>query len=299
MHVLILRAKGWLYAHFLYALKSYGPANIRFKKSLGLSEIKINPPCAPKVYQRLYRYLEGVLPVGTKSRTRAPATNKLLATPSPSPIKQKRASKPGTNIEIVARRNQAQHESQAPLSESGWIMPAIRVFCKDLNAPAAPPHVFAGVLSVLTLTPPIKITNEHFTEAKSANGGMSGLLIATCLLVCARLSGVRTHPDDYQRRRDAGLKLLNQSFPQGEACAEDVNRWLRRIRDEGWTRLDWFTNIKEGAGLEIERGSPNSEEPPHIDGATEQEETPRIRRGLISMARVEEISIQAGIGTMV
>lgn len=178
-------------------------------------------------------------------------------------------------------------------------MPAIRRLCTALEAPAAPPHIFAGVSSILTL--PAPLPSGTATRGEPKKDKIPALMVAVYLFVITRLSGVEITPGEYSQVTSAALKILD-SAEVGKAQTEDVNgedvgEWLREIRDRGWTSLDWFENIGEGTGLDLD-GSKVVDGASEDDLGSEQEKLP-VAQGLISLDRSKKNTLQAGLGTMV
>lgn len=178
-------------------------------------------------------------------------------------------------------------------------MPMIRRLCSALEAPAAPPHVFAGVSSILTLPAPLQSVPLRRSEPKKDK--IPAMMVAVYLFVSTRLSGVEITPGEYSQVRGTALEILNR-IDAGEADkevvdGEDVDEWLREIRDRGWTSLDWFENVGEGTGLGLE-GIGVANGSPEADSGSEQEKVP-MRQSLISLDRSKKNTLQAGLGTMV
>jgi hypothetical protein len=69
-----------------------------------------------------------------------------------------------------------------------WIHPTIRGLCKELGAPAAAPHILAGVTTILTLpSPPSSNDGENQKEKKKDK--IPALIAAVYFRVRVRLSG--------------------------------------------------------------------------------------------------------------
>lgn len=178
-------------------------------------------------------------------------------------------------------------------------MPTIRRLCTTLGAPAAPPHVLAGVSSILTLPAPLQ--SETVVGIEPKKDKIPAMVTAVYILVITRLSGVETSADEYSRVRSAALQTLD-SIEAGKAQRENVNgrdvdEWLREIRDREWTSLDWFENIGEGAGLELD-GIGVANEASEDDLGSEQKKTP-VKQTLKGMDKSKKTTLQAGLGTMV
>ena len=180
-------------------------------------------------------------------------------------------------------------------------MPTVRRLCTALGAPAAPPHVFAGVSSILTLPAPLQSSNGAAASSEPKRDKIPAIIIAVYLLVTTRLSGVETSVEDYNRIKSAALRTLNTidagKTVREEIAGKDVDEWLWEIRDRGWTGLDWFANIGEGTGLDVDglRGDNEASE----DGTESEQGRMPVKQSLIGLDKSKKNTLQAGLGTMV
>jgi len=216
-------------------------------------------------------------------------------------------------------------------------MPAVRRLCAALKAPAAPPHVLAGVCSILTLPLPLPVSGlggqgvSYSTGTGTGTGMGTGtadegprkrdkiaaLIIAVFLFVATRLVGRETSGGEYSRRKEIGIQALRGVGGGGGGGGEDgeeiegrdVDGWVREIGARGWQTLDWFANVREGSGLgfgrageegEEEGGEGSVDEGGGESGAVGETVTPVRRRfkGL-ETRNVNVGTLQAGLGTMV
>lgn len=193
-------------------------------------------------------------------------------------------------------------------------MPAIRRLCAALDAPAAAPHVFAGVSSILTL--PLPQHDGPSTGSTGKDGGarkrdkVPALMIAVFLFVATRLVGRETSGGEYCLRKEVGIRALKGvGGEEGEGIeGRDVDAWVREIGARGWQTLDWFGNVREGSGLsDGEGGNGEKEEVMDDEGGEERVEvgepvTP-VRRKVRELGtrdgNVNMGTLQAGLGTMV
>ena len=215
-------------------------------------------------------------------------------------------------------------------------MPAIRVLCEKFGASAAPPHIYAGVSSILTLGIPVQVQGidgstdntmgeGHSQRRKAKNCTKSfskipALIVAVGLIVCACLSGKSTSPDEYAQRKTLGLDSLRGRFPPADAVPgraeqeEDltvddsdtynsahVDAWLREIRDRRLTESDWFKNVGQGTGLSVGNGGEDEdgEEGHHEGNEGEVDEDSWTAMRQLEDGVEEKGYLQAGLGTMV
>ncbi|KAI9679493.1 MAG: hypothetical protein M1817_005515 [Caeruleum heppii] len=244
-------------------------ACLRLKQTLDLPPIQPRPPLPPRVYSKLYRYLNLALQPRRETRsitkpptpTTSPLSSKVPDVPfnndytSPKKGRPVKHARPGRPPKIRPPR-----ESDRPVAVPPWAMSAIRHLCRVFKAPAAPPHVIAGVTSVLTL--PAPFDPDHATERLPTKRDKIPALVVGVFFVFARLVGEPIPPTEYIQWRDTALTELAQWMNQHDAATaevaesenfspEDVNVWLSEMSERGWMRLDWYQNVEQGAGLEI------------------------------------------------
>lgn len=195
-------------------------------------------------------------------------------------------------------RNRASRKRGPLIEPPQWTMPAIRRLCDKLNAPSAPHHVFAGVSSILALV----LSDEIQIKAKldSALNNIPVLIMVVFFAVYARLAAAETPVAVFMEQQETGFEILN-SFAGGGAAEneknqrEDFETLLLAMSQRGWAHMDWFENIKRGAGLELE--SPGGYEGDGDDDgiAAEKDSTSNLR----DRYGEEKDQLQAGLGTMV
>ncbi|KAL8841179.1 MAG: hypothetical protein Q9170_001033 [Blastenia crenularia] len=292
--------------------RSYACAQLaceRLKQSLGLPKIQPRPPCPPKVYQKLYRHLESALPAGTRRTARVAKQPGSATAVKTAPVTPRKPSTTTARTPISAR-NKRKRASALLADVPSWTMPAIRGLCKRLQAPAASPHVYAGVSSILTLPPPNDQSMESDVMQRLRKLSIEALIVAVYILVRTRLSGVETDPHGYSEQRNEAVDILSE-LRQDEASlavfdSSNVDDWMREINRCRWSEMDWFENIGQGAGLGVERaqgtdndGSENSENDGEGDllvskhrSDRETEEKPFLQPGLGTMMqdRVDYLS---------
>lgn len=153
--------------------RTYACAHIackRLEKKLDLDLGRPAPPVKPKVYDRLYKYLDSV--VGTPRRGKSnedvssPKKNGVGRTEVGTPSKAKddvgekstpKRATPSRAEESVARtprtgekRTRDDTEQQDNAKEvPGFVMPLVRSICKSCQTPAAVPHVLVGATAVV------------------------------------------------------------------------------------------------------------------------------------------------------
>ncbi|KAJ5760331.1 Origin recognition complex subunit 6 [Penicillium odoratum] len=311
----------------------------RLTRALKLPPLLGHPPCPPRVYKKLYSYLDRSLSsssvgikrtasgsvAGTPSRSHsihatpskatvggrtpskvAPTPRGLQNTPSKStPLKRSvSVAKLGTPSKSV--RKPTGHPNGISASTvipdaPAWAMTAIRTVCKTLSTPAPrtttwsrppisrtlPPHIFAGVSSILYLTssmssneegideetldflePIVSITNanndEDFKELVYA------MVVAVYFLVLARRrnpaasedgevanEGQKMDKKTFTEMRQTALTSLG--LPNDRRHRDDVDHWIGLIMEQGWAnQQEWFENIPLAGELDGEDEEGNS-----------------------------------------
>ncbi|KAI4284553.1 MAG: hypothetical protein L6R38_001319 [Xanthoria sp. 2 TBL-2021] len=281
----------------------------RLKQSIGLPKISYRPPCPPKAYEKLYRQFDSALSTGARRSNRG---TKLLEPVKPTRVSSTTAwnsVKTSASTPYSAGRKR-KRELAILEQEPPWAMKAIRGLCKQVGAPAAPPHIFAGVSSILTISPPNQdsMTENDLERLRSLS--VESLIVAVYIFVRTRLSGVKTDPSTFSSQRDTALTVLSQLRDGGETSAAidstSVHEWMQEIKRGRWTELDWFANVGEGAGLglddaeathvnESDRGDSDDDEPVvhgNREGRGHGPEKPYLQPGLNTMMqdRVDYLS---------
>ncbi|KAL8903096.1 MAG: hypothetical protein Q9207_004145 [Kuettlingeria erythrocarpa] len=283
--------------------RTYACAHIaceRLKQNLGLPKIQPRPPCPPRVYQKLYRHLDSALAISARRIARAskpaePATpnRTLKATP------RKPATTPTRTP--ASARNKRKREATIFDNIPSWVMAAIRVLCRRLDAPSAPPHIFSGVSSILTVpTPALESLGPNGMD-RLRSLSVEALVIAVYVLARNRLLGVETDSERYPVQRDEALMVMSElrsdDEPSVHLDSTSVDSWMREISNNRWTDMDWFENIGEGAGLAIDPIRTESDDGLGRSDFDEDEDLV-IGRNESNRYKAERPFLQPGLGTM-
>ena len=179
-------------------------------------------------------------------------------------------------------------------------MPTIRHLCKSLAAHNAPPHVFAGVSSILTLPPPREPDSTSRAADSTRQLKIPALIVAVLFIVTTRLAGVETPAGEYARQTAIALALLKDRGAElgDQGNLEDVNECMREIRDKGWNELDWFANIPVGGGS-VTQEAGNSEGEAFVDDEGVRETLIPFKKSTDVLKHSHNNYLQAGLGTMV
>ncbi|CAF9917644.1 hypothetical protein IMSHALPRED_003709 [Imshaugia aleurites] len=260
------------------------------KQSLSLPKIEPRPPCPPRVYQKLYRYLDSALPAGTR-RTARPSRHNVSTTPHSSPAKPRIPAK-ATPLRPDTRQKKApQRLSTSGTEAPAWIMPVIRHLCNKMGSPAAPHHIFAGVSSILA------------SQEQRSAVQIPALIVAVYILVTTRLAGTETAPEQYQNRKTLALEIVKDAvgkdFAQVEVGNADIDNCMREFKDRKWTQMDWFGNIAPGAGVGLDGESEDdADDASDHDEADEGGLLPMTRGSVDRRDSLDQGYLQVGLGTM-
>lgn len=245
--------------------RSYACCHIaceRLKIPLNLPDIQPRPPIAPKVYRRVYAYLDNVLPAtpsGRSARMKTPSTKLrdaggddggLFGSPqrtpsrptptaaqslakfrSPATAENNKASpkvpagpgQTGKGSALLAKRKAGGQDSLLP----AWVRPSIQLMCRTLDSERIGKTVLAGMHSIAAPRG-LMSTDPWITE------NLTPLLAAVYFLVTLQVQHLErgTPPDDkeYRQTRKAILGALGQAPAEVQVKGMDEDElWI------GWT----------------------------------------------------------------
>ena len=233
----------------------------RLKQTLDLPAIVPRPPCPPRTYKKVFTYLNTALTTAKQVEAPAPVTPKKsrAASAKATPNKQT-PSKTRTPKSTLKRPNGASTD------EPEWLMTVIRTLCKALKTPAAAPHVFTGVSSILSAikekanagTParkrPRLLSAEAATEAAPATPIFEEKRIPALVAVVTMytLSALTSppSPEEYLSLRQTAVKTLLKSVPGIDSdeteIIDDIETFMREAQN-GWLEMEWYQNIQPPA----------------------------------------------------
>ncbi|KAL1960390.1 hypothetical protein VTO42DRAFT_7689 [Malbranchea cinnamomea] len=318
----------------------------RLSKQLKLPATVGRPPCPPRVYKKLFAYLEQVFSktsanskrqvINTPSRSTAGRTaavsSTATTTPSKSPAKRPvRGPFSGHSVAKPGRGTQTGRIKDAP----SWTMAVIRKICQALATPTSssfpysqlsistsfPPHVFAGLSSILSFIAPLlsdldsdgqKPSSEFFLPLKtddpeSQDGQyrerITTLIVAIYLVVLRRThSTVRLDEDMFSSLKQAALSSAGMT---NERFSRDVDTWMEIVFQNGWVHdQEWFKNVPKlnAEGNARSLGSKNQDDDEEDDDeddiVTIKKRRMMNRQAARASAQVELGGLLPGLGTM-
>ncbi|KAJ5488579.1 hypothetical protein N7539_003469 [Penicillium diatomitis] len=357
----------------------------RLTRALKLPPPLGHPPCPPRLYKKLYTFLDKSLSAssvgakrsgsasvpGTPSRagpgsTRttpsrtgatpskiAPTPRGLYNTPSKaSPLKRSLSVADKLESPSKSARRVAPERKKGPSGSTiipdapAWVMPAIRTVCKTLSTPAPrttslsrppisrtlPPHIFAGVSSILYLTAGMSNDEEGMDQETldflepivSIQGNeddfkelVYAMIVAVYFIVLARRRSPAPDADDETLNNDSQkmdkktftemrqTALTSLGLPNAKQHRDDVDQWIALIMEQGWASgKEWFENIPLAGELHGEDEDGTSyrrldEEDAAFRGVNlskRGDSSARVQRGYTS--KVTHGGLLPGLGTM-
>jgi origin recognition complex subunit 6 len=263
------------------------------KTTQDLPPIQPRPPIPPKLYQRLYNYLDRILPAastpGRATFGRSPSSKSASDPPSvarklPSrvtPTKERAlapfrtattpGSKPNTpsNLRFVDTLGKSKG---ADVSFPPWVRPMLRFLCTELDNPRLTPLMMAGIDAIV-------LPHGRRSEDEWVNSNLGWVLGALYMYIWKRVympDGidetlyVATRRDVVEALARARTAVVFKgSTEEGvwagwhATAAKDVDGALKWIRQHGWLEGDWAAGIddfvammgREGLAEEVENGN--------------------------------------------
>ncbi|KAF2121028.1 origin recognition complex, subunit 6 [Lophiotrema nucula] len=242
----------------------------RLKKRLNLPAIASRPPCPPKIYKKLYKYLESALPsTQTSSAPQTPRKNR--SEPSTSARTTPKTPLSGRKTpRSVAKDNGSANEVQ------DWVMPTIRALAKAFDTPSAAPHVYTGVESILPLlarmtaaaqeTPSKRPRRAAAVQANISDVSESKILALVAVIffyVLSRMADQDITPEQFEEWRNKAVATLlrSRTVVDEEDILAEVESLMPTAQEEGWLQMEWFLNVypvddgEEMEGVEMSGGS--------------------------------------------
>ncbi|KAB8294004.1 hypothetical protein EYC80_009467 [Monilinia laxa] len=319
--------------------RTYACANLaceRLKTTLNLPQIEPRPPVPPRVYKKLYAYIEDSLANATpRKRARVEGNGSGNATPSRKSSLAQRPQKrtPGRNdtpiktiLPLPQRstpskskslasfrtpKNGLQHEKRDDAKIPRWVGVVGRELCRKLDLKEATPHVLAGVESL--------IFREWEKERKGGEtmGRWPVMMITVCLFVWGQLRG-GVSSRDFLGNRLRALGILREArrnkemerkvgdggwdgwdLPENDE-AQDAEDGEEEETDNGKDVNEWMAEITSKGCLEMDwYQNIVAESSPNDEDENEDEDEEREEASDDGeRARVREHEMRYGLGTM-
>ncbi|QDS74548.1 hypothetical protein FKW77_007772 [Venturia effusa] len=269
--------------------RGYACAHIaceRLKQALDLPAIRPRPPCPPRTYKKVFTYLSTVLTAKRSAGPAEPETPKKHRT-----ISAKATPNKATPSRTRTPRSNAKQGDASSSDEPEWMMGVIRKLCKALKTPAAAPHVFTGVSTVLStirekenaVTTPARkrprllsapATHEAEIQAPSFETKRIPALIAVVTMYTLSALNSPPSPEEYSALRKNAITSLLKSVPAIESeeadLTKDIEAFMREATN-GWLEMEWYQNIQPAQNSEDDAEDDGGGDG---EGAEDEEEGP-------------------------
>jgi hypothetical protein len=246
-----------------------------------LQKAQPRPPCGPRIYKKLYAYLDKALPTETVSNRNTPTatptkpnrTRDVYATPTKRGVAANPVTTPVTRpqtggLQFPQLGTPKAAQAADNLNDEGipnWIGPTIRHVCKKLDIVTCVPHVYVGVASVLKTTASATDATPSKAAGRTPRTGRSVLDAATAgraaaehdtavkipaLIIAVMIAVTKRmyNRDDKIDVRAVAHELTALGKVASKRLREIVMECERLDEDEKekWTQMDWWASVPEG-----------------------------------------------------
>ncbi|MCJ1472530.1 hypothetical protein MMC13_001179 [Lambiella insularis] len=225
---------------------------IRLKRELGLPKFNARPPCPPRIYQQLYRHFDSCLGAGTRRRGRLPKPRIDELPTNIEPLKHlKRSSDDRAEGDPSIQQKLLRQWSRSGIPDArnqntklpDWVMPSIHYLCRSTGASAAPPHVFVGISTAMSVFSSLLGTPN--TPAGRAN--LLALLVAIYLNVSLRISNRKVDAQSLDAEARFALEVVTRLEEAHEAApyvdVTDVHTWIIAFHEKAFLHMEWYQNV--------------------------------------------------------
>ncbi|KAL1599520.1 hypothetical protein SLS60_007323 [Paraconiothyrium brasiliense] len=247
------------------------------KKRLNLPAITPRPPCPPRIYKKLYNYLESALPAPAAT-VREPQTPRKNASSAP-PSARGTPKTPRTPLSAKPTPKSTRRDGSKDRELPGWVAPTIRALLRAFQYPNAAGHIYTGVEIILPLlarmsaaaaeTPSKRprraaaISQPSISEISESR--ILGLIAVVSFYVLNRMLDQDITPEQFTEWRDKAVETLLKSPAAKDVSKADLEAEVETLmpmaQEEGWVRMEWFLNVlppsaEEMEGVEMTNGAP-------------------------------------------
>lgn len=238
----------------------------RLKTTLNLPPVEPRPPLAPRLYSKLYAYLEGALTAGTpRKRQKHPLNFTTRQNGIQKSLPQRHTPTKEKALENWRNANRAAKDAGSAGDNKerdlpNWVLYVIRLLCRQMQTRKAIPHVIAGVESVYYLSPPT-VQGDKGKGKEGMKGQIPSLIAAVWFFVSCRMLGKDLNGDEYVHRRNVVMDVFEEmaddetlKYKLQKEKAEkmweivdekELRLWMNELVEEKWVDMDWFMNIRQ------------------------------------------------------
>jgi origin recognition complex subunit 6 len=228
----------------------------RLKKRLNLPTIASRPPCPPRIYKKLYNYLNSALPESTTARE--PQTPRKPTGSAPASAR----NTPKTPLSARKTPRSTRRADEGNEEPPEWVMSAIRALTKVFDLPTAAPHTYTGVefiyrllarMSTAAAETPSKRPKRAASAVQAASADitdtrMLSLIVIIFLLVFSRLENLEVSPEQYTEMVEKAVNTM-LSLPIAKSITHSelssaIEQTMIAAREEGWLQMSWVESVK-------------------------------------------------------
>ncbi|KAF2447883.1 hypothetical protein P171DRAFT_408421 [Karstenula rhodostoma CBS 690.94] len=240
----------------------------RLKKRLNLPAIAPRPPCPPRIYKKLYGYLESALPAPAAA-TREPQTPRKSASSAP-PSARTTPKTPRTPLSAKPTPKSTRRDGNKNEEPPTWLAPTIRGLLRAFDYPNATGNVYTGVEIILPLlarmsaaaaeTPSKRprraaaISQPSLSEISDSR--ILGLIAVVSFYVLNRMLDQNITPEQFIKWTDKAVATLLESPAAKDVSEADLQAEIESLmpmaQEEGWVRMEWFLNVLPPSAEEME-----------------------------------------------
>jgi origin recognition complex subunit 6 len=307
----------------------------RLKHRLALEIGKVGPPCGPRIYKKLYAFLDSSLAAEPSTpRAKRVVDVDVGATPASG-----RSGRQGVASGVKATPGSLGKRSRAVVEQDSgasnlpqWTMPMIRHVCETCETPRAATHVYAGVESVyraLQSAAQKAEAGEAATPSKRrrSNAGdadkvtsdvlpmptdkqIPALIIAVYLVTAEAMQGQARPAANKARQRKAQSAaeafLITQESTAIEVKPKDIETYLQASKQD-WTEMEWYKNLRSTNDNDNDNGTNRGADYDELSGPNtprkQPAKTPLRRKEKHSQRKIGEeeqnpAGLLPGLGTM-
>lgn len=300
----------------------------RLKNRLALEIGKVGPPCGPRIYKRLYAFLDSSL-AAEPSTPRTKRVQDVDATPAGGGSGRLAAA--GSAVKAtpgsMGKRSRAAAGQDSGASDlPGFTMPLVRHVCEACELPKAAMHVYTGVETVYrelqnaAQSAEMRGAGTPSKRTKSNEGDVGAgtsdvlpvpkeeqvpaLIVAVYLMVAQALRGQDGLSATKAQQKKAQTAVQTYFSTQEnnaititpKSHSKDIETYLQAAK-QGWTDMEWYKNIH----------SAHDADPDHTGGSAtprnQPAKTPLRRKEKHSQPKIGEqeenpAGLLPGLGTM-
>jgi origin recognition complex subunit 6 len=255
----------------------------RLKHRLALEIGKVGPPCGPRIYKKLYAFLDSSL-AAEPSTPRTKRVQDVEVTPgygragrlevggTPRSGRQGASAVKATPGSLGNRNRAAAEQDSGASNLPSFTMPLIRHVCEACKMPRAATHVYAGVESVYRALQSTAQRAERDggtpSKRRRSNGGDAETvthevmpvptdeqipaLIATVYLMTAQMMRGQAGAVASKLQQRKTQTAIEGFFAAQENAAvainpdslqKDIETYTQAATAQGWTDIEWYKNL--------------------------------------------------------